>query len=129
MSKTNTKGDIAESAFINECIKNSLKVSIPYGHDTSYDLIVDKDNKLFRIQVKYADNDGIKIKARTVSNERKYTSDMIDYLVVFDPRENKFYYVPSTEFADGRKSITLSLNGVKNKHGISPMMAKKFESW
>ena len=49
---TNHKGDITEVECILSFLKLGFKVSIPYGEDTKYDLILDVGNKLFKVQCK-----------------------------------------------------------------------------
>jgi hypothetical protein len=46
---TGNKGEIF---FINWCIHHGMEVSLPYGGQQEYDVIVDNGTKLFRVQVK-----------------------------------------------------------------------------
>jgi hypothetical protein len=52
--KRNTKhvGDVSEAAVITALIKCGYEVSIPFGENHRYDVIVDKDGILSRIQIK-----------------------------------------------------------------------------
>ena len=65
-------------------------VSVPYGNNSRYDLIVDTDNKLYRIQIKHAcknENGSYTIYtansvATTTKRETKYyTKEDVDYIV------------------------------------------------
>jgi len=66
MKNTKLKGDIAEQAFVLESLKKGWGVSIPIGDRLSYDLIIDVNNVLFKIQVKSAWYD---------SNKQNYVVD------------------------------------------------------
>lgn len=52
--KRNTKhvGDVCEAAVITALIKCGYRVSIPFGENQRYDLIAEKDNVLYKVQVK-----------------------------------------------------------------------------
>ena len=55
-----TKGSIAEHKVILACIERNATVSIPIGDNDAYDLIVDVNEILYRVQVKsaYVSNKG-----------------------------------------------------------------------
>jgi hypothetical protein len=47
------KGDSAEVLFMGECLKRGYSVSIPFGHNNLYDLVVEGAcGKLFKVQIK-----------------------------------------------------------------------------
>jgi hypothetical protein len=56
---TNGKGDAAESLLIAELVSRGLSVSIPFGHDNFYDLVVEngRTGKLLKVQVKMRTNE------------------------------------------------------------------------
>lgn len=87
---TNHKGDITEVECILSFLKLGFKVSIPYGEDTKYDLILDVGNKLFKVQCKTSkeikSSRGFKFKCySTLKAEHgntkitKYSNEDIDY--------------------------------------------------
>ena len=51
-AKTKQIGDIGVLAVIKKCIENDIDVSIPFGDNCSYDLIIDHKNTLYKVQVK-----------------------------------------------------------------------------
>lgn len=53
MASTKYKGNIAETQILADLIKKGFIVSIPYGEDTRYDLVVDTGKVLLRVQCKY----------------------------------------------------------------------------
>ena len=48
-----TKGSIAELAVAAELVKEGWHILVPYGENTRYDLVAEKDGRFVRIQVKY----------------------------------------------------------------------------
>ncbi|MBU0709496.1 MAG: endonuclease, partial [Candidatus Omnitrophica bacterium] len=51
---TKLKADIAESAVITQLLKKGFRVLKPIGDRLPYDLAIDRNGKLLRIQVKSA---------------------------------------------------------------------------
>jgi hypothetical protein len=116
MSRTNNKGDISEVAIMLDLIDKGYKVSIPYGHDCIYDLIVDRGNKLEKIQVKTAtkDKNGLRIRCRyRVGNIKsaKYTKEDIDWIAAYDLSSKSCHYIPAEKLGDGRVTISLRTSG------------------
>lgn len=128
---TKQKGNITELECLLAFVKQGYKVSIPYGEDCRYDLVVDIDNHLYRIQCKTShalDNpeDGFKFKTKSVvittrgAKENLYNENEIDYFATM--YEGKCYLVPVNECghektlrfrypANGqKKSIALAVN-------------------
>lgn len=103
---TKQKGNITELECLLAFVKQGYKVSIPYGEDCRYDLVVDIDNHLYRIQCKTShalDNpeDGFKFKTKSVvittrgAKENLYNENEIDYFATM--YEGKCYLVPVNE--------------------------------
>ena len=87
---TKQKGNITEMECILAFMKAGYKVSIPYGEDCKYDLIVDINNCLYRIQCKTSHaltnpEDGFKFKTKSIvitthgAKTNGYSSEDIDY--------------------------------------------------
>jgi hypothetical protein len=51
---TNSKGEISEGHVIAYLLKRGYAVSIPFGNNQRYDLILDDGDRLWRVQVKTA---------------------------------------------------------------------------
>lgn len=128
--KTKEKGDLAEIMVIADLVSRGYKVAIPYGEDWRYDLIVDTHEGLQRVQCKYTKSNGaaIKVPARSVNNwsEIKYTSDMIDWIAVFDAGTDSVYYIPSSELGEGMAAVTLRLKPAKNGQTTGVRLAKDY---
>lgn len=134
MGLSNKKGDFGEVMVIADLMKRGYQVSVPYGHDTLYDLVVDRNGKLERIQVKYTKSDGYVIKVRLVHDAKnkngckKYSGTEIDWIAVFDEYTNKCYYIPSEKIGSGEKSaIRLRLIETKNRQEKNVNLASLYE--
>jgi hypothetical protein len=85
-----TKGDGAEVLLIAELITRGFNVSIPWGHNNIYDIVVEglSSKKLYKVQVKM--REPYRKKYIKVSRCEKYI-DQIDMLVVL--MENEWYFM------------------------------------
>jgi hypothetical protein len=99
------KGNIAELECLLAINKYGFKTSIPFGDDCRYDLVVDINNKLYRIQCKKSralqNSEGFKFNTKSIVitthgvKESKYTKDEIDFFAtVYD---GQCYLVPVDE--------------------------------
>src|SRR3989338_11012261 len=98
---TKLKADIAESAVITELLKRGFRVLRPVGDRLPYDLALDLNGKLLRVQVKCAWFDG-SAKAynvdvrRTKTNRRhmlrkRYDKQDFDFAIVYIAGLHVFY--------------------------------------
>jgi hypothetical protein len=133
MAETKRKGDLGQSLIMAQIMLQGHKVAIPVGEDWRYDLIILKDGKLQRIQCKYVQSDGrfIRVPCRSSNNwsVKKYTSDEIDWIVVYDATTQKCYYVPATLLGAGRNELSLRVTTPANGQKKGVRYAKDFESW
>jgi hypothetical protein len=135
MSERVQKGDYAEQAIVLDLLKRNYKVARPIGTDWPFDLILYRNDKFERIQVKWCFSDEYKIpvsaRSTSYSSKIQYTDKMIDWLAAFDANCNKCYYIPSTVLGnEGRSAIYLKLkdsNG-KNQHSKEMLLAKDYEN-
>lgn len=132
---TKQKGNITEVECILAFIKAGYKVSIPYGEDCKYDLILDINNKLYRIQCKASKglldpDDGFKFKCRStkITNHgvktHLYNQSEIDYFATV--YRGQCYLIPVNE-CDNEKTLRYRypING--QKKGIYLAEKYKFE--
>ena len=125
MATLKKKGDLAELKVATDLVARGCELSIPFGEDSSYDLIADYDGRLHRVQVKYTQSDGRVIFVKCFSHSltvgkvrstKHYTPVMVDWIAAYDLTTDRCYYVPSWMLgAEGRSGIYLrlapSLNG------------------
>ncbi len=133
--KTNWKtfGDIGEAIVIAEAIKKGYTVSIPFGDNKKYDLIIERNGKLEKIQVKYHSGNGKFIIVDYRYNKgykvKHYTKKDIDAIIVYDAYTEKCYYISSKYFAEGKRAINLRIIPTKNNQEKRVNWAKDFEKW
>jgi len=113
---TKLKADIAESAVTTELLKRGFRVLRPVGDRLSYDLGVDFQGKLIRVQVKSAwfntkDKCYIVDARRTKTNRRRmlrahYSKNDFDFAIVYIADLNVFYVVPIAVFSAYKSTVT-----------------------
>jgi hypothetical protein len=117
------KGDLAEAMVFADLIRRGHKVALPYGEDWDYDFVVCRGGILERLQVKYTESNGEYIEVKCFSASltggrvrkvKQYTAATVDWIGVYDITTDACYYVPSTEFADGRTYLHLRLAPARN---------------
>lgn len=98
----NVQGAVTEAQFLLECLKNEIDVSIPYGNKTRYDLIIEVNNNLYKIQIKTSRLAKTKGEAFIFNcysvvngNKHKYTKQEIDFFATI--WDNKVYLIPVEE--------------------------------
>ena len=93
MAPLKQKGDVAELAVALDLRRRGYRISFPYGEDCDYDLVVDREGRLERVQVKYVRSDArvieISCRSHSLTNGRirqtkRYTAETIDWLAAFD---------------------------------------------
>jgi hypothetical protein len=123
MAPLKQKGDVAELAVALDLRRRGYRVCFPFGEDCDYDLVIDRDGSLERVQVKYVRSDGEVIALRCGSHSltngrvratKRYTAAMIEWLAVYDVTSNRCYYLPATELGDGRAILHLRLTPARN---------------
>ena len=62
------KGDLAELMVAADLRRRGFKIAIPFGEDCDFDLVLIRDERLERVQVKYVESDGSVIKVKCLSH-------------------------------------------------------------
>lgn len=101
---TKFKGDLSELRLMHDLRRAGYLISIPYGEDHRYDIIAEKDDRFYRVQVKTGRlRRGVVIFNAYSSHAhrggpscRLYTNQ-IDFFGVFCPDNNCSYLVPICE--------------------------------
>lgn len=127
---TKTKGDLGQVKVMGDLLSKGYKVAIPLGEDWRYDLIVDRNNKLLRIQCKYVESTNGVIKVRCETHDGhsyyKYKQEDLDYLAVYDKISDRCYYISCTYLGSGRGSISLRIKATKNGQKKKIIKAEEF---
>lgn len=124
---TKQKGNVTEMECILAFMKAGYKVSIPYGEDCRYDLVVDVNNHLYRVQCKTSGalknpEDGFRIKTKSVVitahgiKETVYNKAEIDFFATV--YEGNCYLVPVEE-CGYEKTLRYRYPANGQKKGIS----------
>ena len=133
---TKLKADIAESAVMTELLKRGFRVLRPVGDRLPYDLALDLNGKLLRVQVKCAWFDG-SAKAynvdvrRTKTNRRhmlrkRYDKQDFDFAIVYIADLHVFYVMPISVFSSYESTITFIET---DKRQRKPKSAEYRERW
>ena len=133
---TKLKADIAESAVATELLFRGFNVMRPVGDRLPYDLAIDRDGKLLRIQVKHAWYDKSKrmylVDSRqTKTNRRrmirkKYSNQDFDFVIICLSDRRVYYIMPVEIFNGYASSISIVED---NKRQRPPKSAGFRERW
>ncbi len=127
-------GNICEIVATLKFLKKGWNVSVPYGDNCRYDLIVDKkDGTLYRAQVKSAcrpkekNNEVISIPLETKNKSGyiRYDSNDVDVFIAVDLITENIYWIPFSD-TNNQRVFKLRLSGGKyNTNGVN--WAKDYE--
>jgi hypothetical protein len=112
----NQRGCLAEYLFATVAMQNGFNVSMPLLDASPYDSIIEKDNKLYKIQIKHVSKDrkrrrnDVQIVLRRT--DIAYKIEEVDFFAIYFEELDGFFVIKNTE----QKSIRLSPDGIyKNK--------------
>lgn len=116
MSKPKEVGERTEAAILNHFIQKGIPVSIPWGNNQRYDLVLEEDNKLLKAQCKTGTYKNGVVTFATSSKAggkiRKDYSGQVDCFLVYCERLNKFYKVNIVD-APNKNAMTLRVDPLK----------------
>ena len=123
------KGNVALSIISTALGKKHRTVSVPLGDGHSYDLVVDIDGKLHRVQCKTGKlkNGAIVIRLYTVDRQNKQHgySNLADLFAIYCYETDKVYLVPVVECVSQSLSLRVNETQSQQKQGIH--WAKDYE--
>ena len=128
---------MAELIVAADLVKRGYRVAFPFGEDCDWDLLFWEpgERKLERVQVKYATSDGrgVLVRARShsltngrVRETKRYTSETIDWIGVYDATTDQIFYLPAWELGDGMNEVTLRLVPARNNQRARIRMADDY---
>jgi PD-(D/E)XK nuclease superfamily protein len=116
------KAEIAMMKVGIRALQLGASVSKPIFEGARYDYIIERDGKLYRAQVKYADGKQTKTVGAVQVNLRKqikknknhpYTDNEIDVLVVYIPKIDKICWFGPEVFC-GKQGLSIRIAASKN---------------
>jgi hypothetical protein len=134
MLSTDQKGNVAEMAVMLAATKLGIDVYRPVGEGGRYDVIVELDERLWRIQCKWAPRHDDVIVFRCYSCRRNrdgllrrtYSDGEIDAFAAYCPDLDRCYFLPYECFS-GRTQILLRLSASKNNQAQGINWAREYE--
>jgi hypothetical protein len=129
------KGDLAELMVAVDLLGRGHKIAIPYGEDCDFDLVLFRNNRLERVQVKHTTSDGsvicVRCRSHSLTNgkirrTKQYTAKTIDLLAVYDATTRRCYYVSAEELGKGRASLHLRLKPARNGQRLLTRPAENY---
>ena len=133
---TKLKADVAESAVVTELLKRGFRVLRPVGDRLPYDMAVDCDGTLLRIQVKAAWYERSKhlytVDARRTKTNRRqmvrtlYGKEDFDFAILYLVDRHVFYVMPVDVFIGYRSGVSLVETGTRQR---PPRSAGYRERW
>lgn len=118
-----------------DLMRRGYKIAFPYGEDWDFDLIVCRDERLERVQVKYSCSKGdvIVVRPRSASltngkvkSYKYYTAATVDWIAVYDPTSDCCYYIPAQELGAGMSELQLRLTPPRNNQRIGIRFAADY---
>ena len=108
MRTTQKKGDFAVATAIAKFTEMGIDVSIPLTESAAYDIVVDDNGTMQRVQVRFSKSNDVELR-RIHSNSQGYVinktkKNAYDWLYVFQP-DGKSYLIK--ECFSGRRAIRL----------------------
>lgn len=96
MDKHAHNGATAEAAVIAKLTKMGYICSVPVVHEARYDIILDMENEVKRVQIKcgFFSKGKLRVNLRGDINGRKvpYGEKEIDAFIVYNPRDDEAYW-------------------------------------
>jgi len=127
------KGDLSKAFVIAKLLKEGYRVLEPVSENSRYDLVVELDNKFFRIQVKtiYFKNDlqvyEMICYSTTKRNKKhiksKYTEKEVDFIIGYNQDTDEAYTFPIKDIA-GRYQIVF--REIRQSNQYTPLNAKEY---
>jgi hypothetical protein len=91
---TNQKGNIGTASVVKDLIQKGFEVFIPFSEHSVVDLIALKDNKSYRLQVKYSKISEKNISRIRPENTFKYKDGDFDFYALYIPEKDYILYAP-----------------------------------
>jgi hypothetical protein len=131
---TDQKGAIAELAIALAAVRPGIDVYRPVAEGGRYDLIFEIDDRLWRVQGKWAPRHGDVVVVRCYSSRRTregllrriYAPGEIDAFAAYCPQLNRCYFLPYALF-ESRTEVALRVAPTRNNQNRGVNWASQYE--
>lgn len=116
------KGNIGEAKCLAKMVELGVPVCLPFGDNERYDMIIERNGNLEKIQIKYSsqqENKGsiiFKTSSSTNHTTNKHYSTYendIDAFLLYNALTDEVYYLPM-EVVGSKKTLTMRMQPSKN---------------
>ena len=130
MHHTHFKGMVGELEFTLSLIHKGFTVLKPINQNSGYDLVIEKDSKFSRIQIKYCTpnkNGILRVElGRPMRKTKPYVEREVDAMGVYNSRDQKCYLIPINS-TKNKREIWLRTEITKNGRMKHIHLASEFE--
>lgn len=126
-------GNIGETVALAEFAKRGVPVLIPFGQNVPYDLVIQLNNKFYKVQCKTCQSvkDGKMLfnVCRTngfTGKHTTYTSEEVDFLFLYCIENNYMALVP-IEDVTVHRGFVIRIDKPKNNQTLNVRMAQDYE--
>jgi len=128
------KGAVVEAAITAMAIQLGLVVLRPLCEGSRYDLMIDLEPELLRVQCKWARRLSGVLSVRLQTSRHtpggyvrtSYTADEVDVIAAYSPELHRGFLIPIAE-ASGRRSFHLRLDPTRNNQAQGINWARDYE--
>ncbi|OGK56470.1 hypothetical protein A3J15_03125 [Candidatus Roizmanbacteria bacterium RIFCSPLOWO2_02_FULL_38_10] len=129
MYTTHFKGLLGELEFTLHLIKCGYTILKPINNNSSYDLVIEKNNSFLRVQIKFCtpNNGRLRVELRRPKRKTKnYKDREVDAMGVYDALNKKFYLIPITEI-NTKSEVWIRVSDPRNYQKKRINQASKYE--
>lgn len=124
------RGEKSELAVASELMTQGYGVSFPFGHSHQYDLIVDKDGSLYRIQIKTAKHEE-RNRYYIQADAEHYKKSYVELLAGYSRDKETTFFIPIDEASGKRQRVTFTdldrMGSDKNRQQSNHVSRYRFE--
>lgn len=118
--KPKDRGDVSEARVLARFVAAGETALLPWGDNRRYDIALDRDGELVRVQVKTARMvDGVLVADLRSHNsgvyDKLYTEDEVDVFALYSPDLERLFWVPFAE----APAVEVSLRVAPTQNGQS----------
>lgn len=125
------RGEWVELQFMAQALRKKLRVSKPWGDSGSYDVGIEHQGRLIRVQVKstsYRLGSGYQCACQPNARSRRYTTRKVDFFAAYIVPEDVWYIIPASVVLK-TKSCDVMLHPVQPARRDSYLYEHYREAW